>query len=1134
MSQLSIPAYFTATVSRLLALGATVLAVVGPSDAQPCEVTPSAYWKNTTTFPYDPFHVVSMSADIPDWVKFTIMACDPETVYYQDCHAYPFHYDFVAAELDPYAGISREQFDSLALHADGQELFVGTILIPPTLWTLYTPAEFGIQLIRTDPYPPEQVVALFNLVRSTVQADQELQAFYMPTYEQWESAQEHQAYFAEHGILVDTPARWAGANPVYSEGWALGTLKFYEGDDIEDAYLSGALGPDDIVLTDGVPAEMPYLAGILSLMPSTPSSHVAILAGTYGVPFAHLAMSADAERAQELVGRRIALRAYRRGVDVVPFRIVDVEDTLDEATIAEIFTLKDLPLLAITPIAPYGAYSASAEGLVLNDICHFGGKAANYGFLRRILPDDSPMACALSFDVWSEFLGQTLGGGGTLREWIDTKLAPHAWPPDMAALADDLDDIRDRIRDDDETSFPPAAAAAILTTLQDPQYGFQPDAKIRFRSSTNVEDSEQFTGAGLYDSYSGCLMDELDDDEEGPSHCDPTKNNERGVFRAIRRVFASFYNDNAYLERLRHGVNADDVGMAVLVHHSFPDEFELANGVGTLRMGGSTTRVMLVTQVGAVSVTNPEGGAVPEEVEVTLRTGYQPSTTIKRYSSLVVLGETVLGFDTDYVALAEMMNAVAQEYSAVTGDSGLWLDFEYKNLSPGGAAKPAGGLVIKQVRELPRPDTTSTVTPFLLNEPVCYEIVQSEYGDVFANHRLKSTWWLQTHNMWLSEEDLQFSVYSDVTMEYIDGCWPRTYAGQLSEFPNAWHVFDAPFYETVDGWSFSFLDNPRQYELRTSRIGRLISPSAPPLLTIQDFGYGSLEVHVTYDEPVPTVTYEGPGWTTQESIRLGMAKRPSGNEVLVERTIEDPNSPIVVRTRYYWPGSGSLPWMTWPLSHWDETTIEGLTSEPIVLRGWYSQTYRPEHHNFTEHFIFEPQLEPGLAPAVLAELNALNVQFIYAIRDPGPHKPPITLYDSAGCEVVPCAAGDHCDYPEFLRYCATPVGDCDGVGTCQIRPRNCPDGWDPVCGCDGNTYADACRAAQAGVSVDWYGPCLLGDLTGDGVVDIQDGVQLSSCWEGPDAAPTTECYPAMLDDDWDVDMGDFFVLQQQLNGPPSP
>ena len=108
-------------------------------------------------------------------------------------------------------------------------------------------------------------------------------------------------------------------------------------------------------------------------------------------------------------------------------------------------------------------------------------------------------------------------------------------PVIIAALAAALTGLRAVIEDD--TAFSPALAAAVLTTLQDPQYGFDPTSKLRFRSSTNVEDSEQFTGAGLYDSKSGCLADDLDADSSGPSICDPSEPNERGVFRAIRKVY---------------------------------------------------------------------------------------------------------------------------------------------------------------------------------------------------------------------------------------------------------------------------------------------------------------------------------------------------------------------------------------------------------------------------------------------------------------------------------------------------------------------------------------------------------------------------------------------------------------------
>jgi hypothetical protein len=67
------------------------------------------------------------------------------------------------------------------------------------------------------------------------------------------------------------------------------------------------------------------------------------------------------------------------------------------------------------------------------------------------------------------------------------------------------------------------------------------------------------------------------------------------------------------------------------------------------------------------------------------------------------------------------------------------------------------------------------------------------------------------------------------------------------------------------------------------------------------------------------------------------------------------------KTSFYWPENPQVSaGYTAPLVDWGETRISGLSSQPIVLHGYYSQTYRPEHHNFGESFIFEPLLEEGM------------------------------------------------------------------------------------------------------------------------------------------------------------------------------
>jgi hypothetical protein len=73
-------------------------------------------------------------------------------------------------------------------------------------------------------------------------------------------------------------------------------------------------------------------------------------------------------------------------------------------------------------------------------------------------------------------------------------------------------------------------------------------------------------------------------------------------------------------------------------------------------------------------------------------------------------------------------------------------------------------------------------------------------------------------------------------------------------------------------------------------------------------------------------------------------------------------------------------------------------------------------------------------------------------------------------------AGLTCDDGEFCNYAEEDgCGFADAMGTCEPKPDFCPEVYQPVCGCNGNTYGNACDANAAGTSVQFEGDCECGE-----------------------------------------------------------
>ncbi|MCB9659753.1 MAG: hypothetical protein H6726_19045 [Sandaracinaceae bacterium] len=71
-----------------------------------------------------------------------------------------------------------------------------------------------------------------------------------------------------------------------------------------------------------------------------------------------------------------------------------------------------------------------------------------------------------------------------------------------------------------------------------------------------------------------------------------------------------------------------------------------------------------------------------------------------------------------------------------------------------------------------------------------------------------------------------------------------------------------------------------------------------------------------------------------------------------------------------------------------------------------------------------------------------------------------------GLSGAQCREGEYCNFA-----LGASCGAADQTGVCRARPSECDASDAPICGCDDETYANACSAALEGVAVASEGAC---------------------------------------------------------------
>ena len=341
--------------------------------------------------------------------------------------------------------------------------------------------------------------------------------------------------------------------------------------------------PRDVVVYESLPNELPRVAGIVSMVPQTPLSHVNLRAVQDGVPNAYVRDAATRDKIQDLVGSYVRYEVTEDGWDMRAATPAEVD--AHHASSRPAFVQVPQRDLSVTSIKPLGEVG-------FGDWTAFGVKAANVAVLGSLgLPEGTvPDGFAIPFYFYDEFMKHN-GFYGDVAEM----LADSEFQTDFNTQVSDLEALREAIEDADTPQW-------IIDALVVMNESFDAGINRRYRSSTNNEDLPNFSGAGLYDSKSQKPSEDEDD-----------------LAKSLKEVYAGLWNYRAFREREFHRVDHLKTAMGVLVHPSYQDEKVNGVAVSYDPIQGREHSYYINSQVGEDLVTNPEAASVPEEILMSSR-----------------------------------------------------------------------------------------------------------------------------------------------------------------------------------------------------------------------------------------------------------------------------------------------------------------------------------------------------------------------------------------------------------------------------------------------------------------------------------------------------------------------------------
>jgi hypothetical protein len=421
-------------------------------------------------------------------------------VYFVNSQRFRFHKDFLLATYLVPRG--ADVFKPIYIDQD-RRFIVGTIAWQPTV------GKFTWELWEGDLASAEIIKAADTAINETF--------FEKVSYKPNSIRQEDVSATMGIGRVLQDELNRNQTFLTLNPGTAVGRIHII--DKLDDTV---EIGSNEILVLKELPISLPPVRGIIVAQPSSPLSHVNILAKGWNVPNVYI------KNADKL------FRDYDTFVFKLQANLTDY--TLERASTDDLRTSFVSPEQQIPPSDLKVQRVAALRELRRANSIAYGAKAANLGeMLNARLPGVViPDGFAVPYYWYDKYMRDN-GFYSVIEQLMDDIKFVH----NPQYRREKLEEFRSSVQ---KGKFDPELRTTIIARWRKQLLG----KPVFVRSSSNAEDLPNFSGAGLYSSV-------------------PNVIEENKLIDAVKKVWASLWNFEGYDARVRNYVSQSDVYMSALI-----------------------------------------------------------------------------------------------------------------------------------------------------------------------------------------------------------------------------------------------------------------------------------------------------------------------------------------------------------------------------------------------------------------------------------------------------------------------------------------------------------------------------------------------------------------------------------------